>query len=124
MKILGREPAAWVAFLTIVVQGIGAFWADFGVDTQAIVIAALTAGLNLIVAFAVHDGVIAAVSGFIQSAIVLSVGLGADLSATQQTLLVVAVVGAFQFFTRQQVTAPVPPPAVPAVFTQRVGHSA
>jgi hypothetical protein len=108
VRILGREPAAWVAFFTILVQGIGAFWADFTVSTQAIVIACLTAGLNVVVAFVVHDGVIAAVGGFIQSAVVLAVGLGAHLSDLQQTLLVVGVVGVLQFFTRQNVTAPVP----------------
>lgn len=108
MKILGREPAAWVALATILVQAIGAFAAGFSVDMQAWVVAAIAAGLNLIVAFVTHDGVIAAISGFTQAAISLSVGLGAHLDTHQQFYVVAVVVAVAQWFTRQNVVAPVP----------------
>jgi len=131
MRILGREPAAWVALATIIVQGIGAFWAGFSVDMQSWVIAAIAAGLNLIVAIVTHDGVIAAISGFVQGVVSLAVGLGANMTTHQQFYVMAVIVAIAQWFTRQNVTAPVPadafrklpiapaPPAAPtAVPTQ------
>lgn len=108
MKILGREPAAWVALATILVQAIGAFWAKFSVDLQSWVIAAITAGLGLVVAIVTHDGVIAAISGFAQAAVSLAVGLGSHLNTHEQFYIVAAVVAIAQWITRQNVVAPVP----------------
>jgi drug/metabolite transporter (DMT)-like permease len=113
--ILGREPAAWVALVTIIIGAVGAFWAGFTIDTQAWVIAAVAAALNLAVAFVTRDGIIAAVSGFIQAAVSLAVGLGAHLDPTQQFYVLTVVVSLAQFFARQQITPPVPPPAQSAL---------
>lgn len=109
MKIFGREPAAWAGLASIILSAIGAFWADFDTDTQAWTMAVVTAALGLIVAVMVHDGVIAAISGFLQSVVSLAVGLGADLSTAQQFAITVLVTGLAQFATRQAVGAPVPP---------------
>lgn len=109
MKILGREPAAWAALASIIVSGVGAFWAGFGVDEQAWVMAVVTAGLGLVTAVIVRDGVIAAISGLVQAAVSLAVGLGADLSTAQQFAVMTFVTGLAQFATRQSVTAPVGP---------------
>lgn len=112
MKIFGREPAAWAALASIIIQTIGAFAIGFDHQTQAWVNAVVLAALGLIVAFMVHDGVIAAISGLAQSVITLSVGLGLDWSAEKQALVVSLVTAVAQFAVRQSVTAPVPASAI------------
>lgn len=107
VKILGREPAAWAALASIVLQAIGAFVADFDATKQAWVNAVVLAVLGLVVAFMVHDGVIAAVSGLVQATITLGVGLGLDWSAARQALVLSLVTAVAQFVVRQNVTAPV-----------------
>lgn len=107
VKILGREPAAWAALASIVLQAIGAFVADFDATKQAWVNAVVLAALGLIVAFMVHDGVIAAIAGFAQAVLTLAVGLGLDWSAEKQALVLAFVTGVVQFAVRQAVIAPV-----------------
>ena len=114
MKILGREPAAWAALVSIVLQVIGAFVAGFDAETQAWVNAVVLAVLGLIVALMVHDGVIAAISGLAQATVTLAVGLGLDWSAEKQALILSLVTAVAQFAVRQAVTAPVPPLPAPA----------
>lgn len=107
VKILGREPAAWAALVSIVLQAIGAFVVNFDPTVQAWVNAVVIAVLGLIVAGMVHDGVIAAITGFVQATIMLAVGLGLDWSADKQALVLVFVTAVAQFAVRQTVTAPV-----------------
>lgn len=107
MKIFGREPAAWAALASILVQTIGAFVVGFDSEAQAWVNAVVLAGLGLIVAFMVHDGVISAITGFAQAALTLAVGLGLDWSAGKQALVVSLITAVAQFGVRQSVTAPV-----------------
>ncbi|MFJ7963118.1 hypothetical protein [Streptomyces sp. NPDC096324] len=114
MKIIGREPAAWAALASILLQVIGAFVADFDATKQAWVNAVVIAALGLIVAVMVHDGVIAAITGFAQAVIVLAAGLGLDWSAEKQALVLSLITAVAQFAVRQVVTAPVPPLPAPA----------
>lgn len=107
MKIFGREPAAWAALASIVLQVIGAFVADFDATTQAWVNGVVIAVLGLIVAFMVHDGVIAAIAGLVQAVMTLAVGLGLDWSAPKQALVLSLVTAVAQFAVRQTVVAPV-----------------
>lgn len=114
MKILGREPAAWAALASILLQVIGAFVADFDATKQAWVNAVVIAALGLIVAVMVHDGVIAAITGFAQATLTLAVGLGLDWSAEKQALILSLITAVAQFAVRQVVTAPVAPLPAPA----------
>ena len=114
MKIFGREPAAWAALVSIILQVIGAFVADFDSETQAWVNAVVLAVLGLIVAVTVHDGVIAALTGLAQAILTLAVGLGLDWSAEKQALILSLITAVAQFAVRQVVTAPVPPLVAPA----------
>jgi hypothetical protein len=109
MKIFGREPAAWAALASILLQVIGAFVADFDTETQAWVNAVVIAVLGLIVAVTVHDGVIAAITGLAQAVLTLAAGLGLDWSAERQALILSLITAVAQFAVRQVVTAPVPP---------------
>jgi hypothetical protein len=119
MKIFGREPAAWAALASILLQVIGAFVADFDATKQAWVNAIVIAALGLIVAVMVHDGVIAALTGFAQAVLTLAAGLGLDWSAEKQALILSLITAVAQFAVRQVVTAPVPP--LPAPATARTG---
>ena len=114
MKIFGREPAAWAALASIILQVVGAFVADFDATKQAWVNAVVIAALGLIVAVMVHDGVIAAISGFAQATLTLAVGLGLDWSAEKQALILSLITAVAQFAVRQVVTAPVTPLPAPA----------
>ncbi|MFI0156241.1 hypothetical protein [Streptomyces lydicus] len=112
MKIFGREPAAWAALASIVIQTLGAFVVGFDHETQAWVNAVVLAVLGLVVAVMVHDGVIAAISGLAQAVITLTVGLGLDWSAEKQALILSLITALAQFAVRQSVIAPVPASAV------------
>ena len=114
MKILGREPAAWAALASIVLQVIGAFVVGFDATKQAWVTAVVIAVLGLIVSVTVHDGLIAAIVGLAQAVITLAVGLGLDWSAEKQALILSLITAVAQFAVRQVVTAPVPPLVAPA----------
>jgi hypothetical protein len=113
MKVLGREPAIWLALLAAALKLVGAFWLDLGTDQQAWLNAVAAAGMGLAIAVMVKDGVVAAVIGLAQALLALAVGLGLDWSAEQQAVVmgfVTLVAGAFD---RTQVVAPVPPSILP-----------
>lgn len=108
MKIFGREPAAWLGLVAILIKLFSAFVIAVGPDVQAWINAAAAAAMGLAVAYLTKDGVIAAILGFAQSAIALAVGLGAGLDTTEQALLLSALSMAIAGYDRTQVTAPVP----------------
>ncbi len=106
-KILGREPALWLALVAVLVKAAAAFGLDVSVDQQAVVNAVAAAVVGLIVAFIVHDGAVAAVIGLAQAVLALAVGFGAHLDADRQAILMSLVAVAVGMYTRTQVTAPV-----------------
>ncbi|TAK82632.1 MAG: hypothetical protein EPO09_21555 [Aquabacterium sp.] len=113
ITIFRREPAAWLAFVAVVVKLISAFWLNVSDDQQAMINAVAAALVGVIVAFMTHDGVAAAVYGFAQAALALAVGFGLSWSADQQAVALSAVSVILALFVRTQVTAKVPP-AIPA----------
>lgn len=114
-KVFGREPAMWLALLGAVWQVVSAFGLDFSAETQAVVTAVVAAVLGLVVAVQVHDGIVAAVNGFVVAAVSAVSYYALHWSAESQAQLVGAVMIVFTFFfVRQNVTAPVPASASPA----------
>ncbi|MFE1321582.1 hypothetical protein [Kitasatospora phosalacinea] len=113
VKILGREPALWLALVAVVVKLAAAFGLHVTDDQQALVNAVAAALVGLVVALIVHDGRGAAVLGLVQAAIALAVGFGLHWSADQQAVALSAVAAVVAMWTRTQVTAPVA--AAPAV---------
>jgi cell division protein FtsW (lipid II flippase) len=107
-KILGREPALWLALVGVLVKALAAFGMNVSADQQALINALAAAIVGLVVAFLVHDGGAAAVLGLVQAAIALAVGYGLDWSADQQAVAMSLVAAAVAMWTRTQVTAPVP----------------
>lgn len=110
-RIFGREPAALLALVAVIVQFVSAFLVEVGQDTQTAINVTAAAGVGLIVAFMVGkdgDGLLAALVGFAQAGLALGMNLGLDWSADRQAAAMAAVTVVAQFFLRTQVTAPVP----------------
>jgi len=113
-NLLGREPALWVAVLTAALGALTAFGVDVSPTVQAVIVAAASAVLGLVVAISVHDGVAAAVLGLAQALVSLVVGLGYDLSPDNQMKIMAFVIAAVAWYTRKVSTAPVPASVSPA----------
>lgn len=112
-QLFGREPALWLALVAVIVKFVSAFWLHTSVDQQAVVNAAAAAAVGLLVAWSVHDGVGAAVLGFVQAVVALFVGFGLHWSADQQVLVLALATAVVAMFTRTQVIAKVSASAQP-----------
>ncbi|WP_331764828.1 hypothetical protein [Streptomyces sp. NBC_01238] len=107
-RIFGREPSAVLGLVAVAVQFFSAFVMDVSQDTQTLVNAVAAAAVGLAVAWMVHDGVIAAITGLAAAALALGMNLGLDWSTDKQAAWMAGVMVAAQWFVRTQVTAPVP----------------
>lgn len=118
-RILGREPALWLALVAVAVKAGAAFGLNVTPDQQALINAVAAAIVGLMVALIVHDGAGAAILGLVQAGIALAVGYGLDWTADQQAVAMSVVAAAVAMWTRTQVTAPVaartPMPSLTAV---------
>jgi uncharacterized membrane protein YgaE (UPF0421/DUF939 family) len=95
-KIFGQEPAAFVG----VVQAVLTMLLSFGVlgltpETNGVILAAVSASLGLVAAYATRTTLYTALLGFVQAVLVLAVTFGLRLDDMQQgailsTLAVVA----------------------------------
>ncbi|MFC1434289.1 hypothetical protein ACEZDB_26980 [Streptacidiphilus sp. N1-3] len=106
-KIFGREPVLWLSLVAVIVKFVSAFWIHVSADQQAGINAAAAAVLGLLIALSTHDGVNAAILGFVQAIVALGVGFGLHLDADHQALLMSLATAVLAMFTRTQVTAPV-----------------
>ncbi|MFC8008646.1 hypothetical protein [Streptomyces cinereoruber] len=112
--IFGREPAAWLALVSIIVKLAVAFGWDASAEVQANVNAVAAAAMGILIAVIVHDGLGAALIGLAQSGLALSLGYGLDWSAEKQVAAMALVTIVVAMWDRTQVTAPVPPEPIPA----------
>ena len=111
VKIFGREPAAIVAFIAVVIKLVAAFGVHLTSDQQAVLNAVAAAAVGLVVAVLAHDALAAPVYGLAQAALALAVGFGLHWSADQQAIVLSFVQVALAMFLRTQVTAKTPIPA-------------
>lgn len=107
MKILGREPALWLALVAAAVQLGTAFGLDLSKDQQALINAAAVAVVGVLTAISVHDGIGAAVLGLFQAGVALGVGFGLHWSPDQQSTVLATVAALVAMFVRTQVAAKV-----------------
>jgi hypothetical protein len=112
MKILGREPAAILAFVAVAIKLVAAFGLNLTTDQQAILNAVAAAAVGLLVAVMAHDALAAPVYGFAQAALALAVGFGLHWSADQQAVVLSFVQVAIAMFVRTQVVAKTPAVAI------------
>lgn len=115
MRIFGREPALWLALIAVAVKLSTAFGLDLSDGQQATINAIAAALVGLIVAVVAHDGIGAAVIGFVQAGVALAVGFGLHWSPDQQAVVLSFASAIVAMWTRTQVTAPVPPVKRPAL---------
>lgn len=98
-KILGREPA----FLVSVVESALALLLTFGLfdldqNTVGVIVAAVSAGLGLLTAYATQTTLYSALVGFAKALLILAVTFGAPLSDNQTAAamaLISLVAGAY-----------------------------
>ena len=115
IKIFGREPAVWTALFAVAVQFVSAFWIQVSPDVQTGVNVVMGLTIGLYVAWRVHDGTIAALTGLAQALLALGMNLGLDWSTNRQTAFMALITLTAQAFVRTQVTAPVPAAAPKAL---------
>jgi len=107
-RILGREPAAWLALIAVAIKLLAAFGLDVSADQQSTINAVAAAAMGVLIAALVHDGLGAAIVGLAQAALALALGFGLDWSADRQAVVMAAVTVVVGMWDRTQVTAPVP----------------
>lgn len=105
---LGREPAAWLALVAVLVKLVVAFGWNATPEVQASVNAVAAAAMGILIALAVHDGLGAAVVGLAQAALALAIGFGLDWSTERQAVVMAFMTVAVGMWDRTQVTAKVP----------------
>lgn len=105
-----RDPALWLFLVATAVRLFSAFVVEVDHETQALVNAVATAVAALVVAVVVRrDGQVAAILGVAQALLALGLGLGLEISAENQSLIMSFVGGLAAAFIRTQVWAPVSP---------------
>lgn len=120
MKIFGREPAAWMGLIAVIVKLVAAFGLDVSAEQQATINGVAAAIMGVLIASLVHDGLGAAIIGLAQGALALALGFGLDWTADRQAVVMAAVTVVVAMWDRTQVTAPVPAAAVSRPGPQRV----
>lgn len=117
MKIFGREPALILAFIAALIQVVSSFVLPLTTEQQSLLNGAAAALMGMITAVIVHDGVQAAVLGFIQGVLSVAVGFGLDVDPTKQSMIMALIAAALALWVRDRVTAPIPASAVSVVRT-------
>jgi len=113
IKIFGREPVVILAFVSALISALSVFALHWSTDQVSLVNAGSAAVMGLIIAAVVHDGIQAAILGFIKAVLAIALGFGMGLSPEAQLVIMTLAGTASALFVRTQVTAPVaagPPP--------------
>ncbi|MGZ0231101.1 hypothetical protein [Streptomyces sp. CPS1] len=113
-RIFGREPAAVLAFTSIVVKLASAYVFHATAEQQATVNTVAACAVALLIAISAHDSVGAAVFNLAQALVAAAVGFGLKLDADHQALWLSLVTVVIGLWSRTQVTAPAPAAAVQA----------
>ncbi|WP_242892393.1 hypothetical protein [Actinomadura litoris] len=110
MKILGREPAQWLAFLAIAVELAAGWGLDLSEQQQAAINAAATAVMGFVLAWTVaREKAAAAAGGMVAALGQLAVSLGVDISQERIAMTGAAITAGMAFWLYGRVTAPVAP---------------
>ena len=113
-KLFGREQVVWLALIAAVSQVLLSYGFDVSGTVQGVAVAIIVFVFAVGNAVRMHDGVIALATGILTALFSLFTALNLDWTAGHQTYIVGAVSLLLAFFTRQQVTNPVPATVSPA----------
>lgn len=119
IKLFGREPAAVLAFISILVKLGSAYVFHATVLQQATVNTVAACGVALFIAVVAHDSIGAAVFNLAQALVAAAVGFGLKLDADHQALWLSLVTVVIGLWSRTQVTAPVPAAALRTSSTEQ-----
>lgn len=120
VRILGREPAVFLALAASAIKLIAAFWINLSTNQQAVMNAVVAALVGIAVAVIAKDAMVAALLGLAQALLALAIGFGLDITAENQAVIMSFVAVALGMFERTQVTAPVRPEVVATNRGERV----
>jgi len=107
MKILGREPALWLALVGALVSFLSTFVLHLSIDQVGSIDAAAALVLGLITAWMTHDGLSAAILGLVHGVVALAMSFGLHFTTGEQTIFFSLVAAIVAMFVRTQATAPV-----------------
>jgi hypothetical protein len=112
-RILGREPAYWLALASGLIALVSAAVFPLSTDQQGVLNAAVAALLGVTTAWVLKgEGLVAALVGFFKAAIAVGLAFGLSLSPDlQSTAMVVVELLLTGVLVRPNVVAPVPPPS-------------
>ncbi|MEV7034647.1 hypothetical protein AB0N99_31000 [Streptomyces sp. NPDC093272] len=108
-RIFGRQPAAVLAFVSILVKLASAYVFHASDNQQATVNTVAACIVALLIAISAHDSVGAAIFNLAQALVAAAVGFGLKLDADHQALWLSLVSVAVGLWSYTQVTAPKPP---------------
>ncbi|MFI0406567.1 hypothetical protein [Actinomadura sp. 3N508] len=98
-KILGRDPATILAFVSAAIQMAVAFGLDWSHTQTAAVNAGAAAVLGLLTAcFVARDQILPAIIGFTQAAVTVGLAFGLDWTADQTAMFMSAVAAGVGLF--------------------------
>ncbi|MFF7191917.1 hypothetical protein ACFZAR_43860 [Streptomyces sp. NPDC008222] len=112
VRIFGREPAAILALISVLVKLASAYLFHATVEQQATVNTVAACAVALFIAISAHDSIGAAVFNLAQAGLAAAVGFGLKLDADHQAMWLSLVTVAIGLWSRTQVIAPVPAAAV------------
>jgi hypothetical protein len=114
VKTFGREPAAILALVSVLVKLSSAYVFHATVNQQATVNTVAACGVALFIAISAHDSIGAAVFNLAQALVAAAVGFGLKLDADHQAMWLSLVTVAIGLWSRTQVVAKVPASPIPA----------
>lgn len=111
MRVLGREPAYWLALAAGLIAFVSASVFPLSVDQQGLLNAVVTAVFGVITAWTLKgERLVAAIVGFFKAVIAASLAFGLVLAPeVQSTAMVVVELVLTGILVRPNVIAPVPP---------------
>jgi hypothetical protein len=107
VKILGREPAVLIAFLSALLSAVAAFGLNLSPDVQGGVTAVVAASFGVWTAFHVQDKILPALLGFAQAGFSLLLAFGLNVPTSSQVAVTSLVSVTVAMFVRTQVVASV-----------------
>lgn len=108
MRVLGRDPAAWLALVAVTVQLLVAWGVDLSEEQQAGINAVATMAMGLAISWAVaKDKVIPAAAGLLTAVLQLGVSFGWEITQEQIATAGAMLTAVLALYLRTQVTAPI-----------------
>lgn len=103
MKILGREPVAWLTLLKATIM-LALVLGIIHVSTEQVgqIMAVAAAAIGVLTAYLTHNVALGVITGLVEAVVALAVGFGAHITPDQLAIFLLFVTALFGFFQRTQ----------------------